>query len=81
MSDLVRTQVLLEKSQRDEITQIARSQGKSFSELVREYLTRQLRQQKYEEMRMAAEQLQDDYAEGSSLVEMTALDREDFLNA
>jgi Arc/MetJ-type ribon-helix-helix transcriptional regulator len=81
MSDLVRTQILLEKTQRFELDEIAEKEGKSFSELVRSLLNAQLRQRKYEEMRLAAEQLAADYAPGGDLSELTSLDGEDFLNA
>jgi metal-responsive CopG/Arc/MetJ family transcriptional regulator len=81
MSDLVRTQILLEKRQRQELDEAASREGISFSELVRNYLAAQLRQRKYEEMRLAAQQLVDDYAPGGELTELTALDGEDFLHA
>jgi len=80
MSDLVRTQVLLEKKQRSELDEIASREGRSFSELVRIFLDAQLRQRQYDEMRLAAEQLRADYQEGGELTAMTALDGEDFLN-
>ncbi len=80
MSDLIRTQILLEKKQRELLDKIAEEEGKSFSELVRSFLDVQLRQRKYDEMRIAAEQLAADYAEGRDLTEMTALDAEDFIN-
>jgi Arc/MetJ-type ribon-helix-helix transcriptional regulator len=81
MSDLVRTQILLKKNQRLELDEIAEKEGKSFSEVVRNLIDAQLRQRKYEEMRLAAEQLAADYGQGGELSELTALDGEDFLNA
>ena len=80
MSELVRTQVLLDKKQRDELNEIAKREKKPFSELVRNYLAAQLRQQKYVDMRLAAEALVQDYAEGSDLIETTSLDSEDFIH-
>jgi len=80
MSDLVRTQVLLEKKQRDELSIIAETEGKSLSELIRIFVEAQLRQRRYEEMRSAAEQLLEDYSKDSELTSFTSLDREDFLN-
>ena len=80
MSDLVRTQLLLEKKQRIQLDKIAEEKGISFSELVREFLDAQLRVRTYEEMRHAAEQLYGDYANDEELTAMTALDGEDFIN-
>jgi Arc/MetJ-type ribon-helix-helix transcriptional regulator len=81
MSDLVRTQILLDKNQRLELDEIADREGKSFSEVVRSLLAAQLHQRKYEEMRLAAEQLAADYGQDGELSDLTALDGEDFLNA
>jgi metal-responsive CopG/Arc/MetJ family transcriptional regulator len=81
MSDFVRTQILLEKRQRAELDEIAKKEGRSFSELVRVLLQEKLRERKYAEMRAAAERLVADYEEGRDLTELTALDGEDFLNA
>jgi len=81
MTDYVRTQVLLEKRQRNQLDEIAQNAGISFSELVREFLDAQMRIRTYENMRQAAEQLREDYAIGGSLTEMSALDGEDFMNA
>jgi len=80
MSDLVRTQVLLEKKQRDELGIIAETEGKSLSELIRTFVDAQLRQRRYEEMRSIAEKLREYYSEDSELTAFTSLDGEDFLN-
>lgn len=81
MTDYIRTQILLEKKQRQLLDEFAEKAGISFSELVRDFLDSQLRICTYEEMRRAAEQLYTDYANDESLTEMTTLDGEDFLNA
>ncbi|HVN56457.1 MAG TPA: ribbon-helix-helix protein, CopG family [Anaerolineaceae bacterium] len=81
MSDLVRTQVLLEKKQRKQLNEIARKEGKPFSQLIREYLDSEIRRRTYAQMCAAAEQLRGDYGPGTELTEWTALDSEDFLNA
>jgi hypothetical protein len=81
MSELVRAQVLLEKNQRDTLDKIATHEGKSFSEVVRNFLNAQLRQRGYDEMHLAAIQLLADYEVGGELTDLTALDGEDFLNA
>lgn len=80
MSDLVRTQVLLDKTQREQLHQIAKETERSFSELVREFLAAQLRLCAYEEMRQAAQLLYQDYAHDEELVALTALDGEDFMH-
>jgi hypothetical protein len=80
MSDFIRTQVLLEKKQRIQLDEIANQNGVSLSELVRKFLNNQLRLHTYEEMRLAAEQLYNDYASDEELTAMTALDGEDFIN-
>jgi hypothetical protein len=80
MTDLVRTQILLDQKQRDELMRAARLEGKSFSELVRLFLAAQLRQRKLDEMQRVAERLSADYHTGGDLTDLTALDGEDFLH-
>lgn len=80
MTDYLRTQILLEKKQREALNELAEKAGVSFSELVREMIDEQLRIRKYGEMRRAAEQLFNDYNNDGELTEFTALDSEDFLN-
>jgi len=48
---------------------------------VRIFLDAQLRQRRYDEMSLAAEQLAADYQPGGELTDSTSLDGEDFLNA
>jgi hypothetical protein len=73
MSDLVRIQTLLPKKQRDELREIARREGKSLSELIREFLSAELRNKKYTEMRLAAEQLLAEYEEGGPMGGLTSM--------
>jgi len=80
MTDYVRTQVLLEKKQRVQLDEMAEKAGISFSELVRDFLNAQMRIRTYQEMRIAADQLYDDYANDQDLTAMTALDAEDTIN-
>lgn len=80
MADYIRTQILLEKKQRNHLNEIAQNAGISFSELVRDFLDAQMRIRIYEDMRRAAEQLCDDYDNDANLTDMTALDCEDFIN-
>lgn len=81
MADYIRTQILLEKKQRDQLDEIAEKSGLSFSELVRDFLDAQLRVRTYEEMQRAAELLRGDYEQDEDLTALQALDGEDFLNA
>ena len=80
MTDFIRTQILLEKKQRIQLDKIAGDMGIPFSELVRDFLNAQLRLHTFEEMRRAAEQLYNDYANDEELTAMTALDGEEFIN-
>jgi hypothetical protein len=61
MAEYVRTQILLEKNQRDELDTLAQIAGISFSELVRDFLDVQLRSRTTEEMRRTGEQLGESY--------------------
>ena len=78
MTDLVRTQILLSHSQRQYLAEIARKEGRSLSDVVREALDAQFRQHQYREMEIAAGQLLELYETDPDLTEMTALDGEDF---
>ncbi len=51
-----------------------------YQKLVREFLNAQIHARTYDEMRLAAEKLSEDYANNEDLVDMTALDGEDFIN-
>jgi|APSaa5957512622_1039677.scaffolds.fasta_scaffold60421_3 hypothetical protein len=78
MTDLVRTQVLLSRNQRQSLLEIAHKDGRSLSDVVREALDAQLRQRQYQEMEIAAGQLLELYETDPDLTAMTALDGEDF---
>ena len=78
MTDLVRTQILLSRSQRQSLLEIAQKDGRSLSDVVREALDAQLRQRQYREMGTAAEQLRELYETDPDLTAMTALDGEGF---
>jgi hypothetical protein len=81
MTDYVRTQILLERKQRQQLDEIAEELGVSLSELVRNFLNAQLRQRTYEAMEQAAKLLYPDYERDEDLTAMTALDSEDVFNA
>jgi len=78
--DLIRKQVLLEKEQNTQLEEIAKTNGISFSELVRKLLNSQLRNRLYTEMAIAADNLYSDYSGDTDLTAMTALDGEDFIH-
>ena len=77
--ELYRTQVLLEKSQHDTLSQIAKEESRSLSEIVREMIERELRYRQRRQMMLAARELQADYNTDPDLTAFTALDSEDFL--
>jgi predicted DNA-binding ribbon-helix-helix protein len=77
--ELYRTQVLLEKSQHEILTQIAKEESRSLSEIVREMIERELRYRQRRQMLLAAHELQADYNTDPDLTAFTALDSDDFL--
>lgn len=77
--ELQRTQILLEKSQHEMLSQIAQEESRSLSEVVREMINRELRYRQRRQMLLAARELQADYNTDPSLTEFTALDADDFL--
>lgn len=77
--ELHRTQILLEKSQHEILSQIAQEESRSLSEVVREMINRELRYRQRRQMLLAARELQADYNTDPSLTEFTALDGDDFL--
>ena len=77
--DLYRTQILLEKSQHEILSQIAQEESRSLSEIVREMIDRELRYRQRRQMMLAARELQADYNSDTELTEFTTLDGDDFL--
>jgi len=77
--ELYRTQILLEKSQHETLTQIAQEESRSLSEIVREMIDRELRYRQRRQMMLAARELQADYNTDPNLTEFTVLDGDDFL--
>lgn len=77
--ELQRTQILLEKTQHEMLSQIAQEESRSVSEVVREMINRELRYRQRRQMLLAARELQADYNTDPSLTEFTALDSDDFL--
>lgn len=77
--ELYRTQVLLEKSQHETLSQIAKEESRSLSEIVREMIERELRYRQRRQMLLAARELQADYNADLELIAFSALDGDDFL--
>ncbi len=77
--ELYRTQVLLEKSQHETLSQIAKEESRSLSDIVREMIERELRYRQRRQLMLAAHELQADYTTDSELTAFTSLDSEDFL--
>ena len=77
--ELQRTQILLEKSQHQQLTLIAQEEQRSLSDVVREMIERELRYRQRRQMLLAARELQSDYTTNPALTEFTALDADDFL--
>ena len=77
--ELYRTQVLLKKSQHEILSQIAKEESRSLSEIVREMIERELRYRQRRQMMLAARELQADYSTDAELTAFTALDSDDFL--
>jgi predicted DNA-binding ribbon-helix-helix protein len=75
---MVRTQILLEPEQHDALTQMARQEKRSLSDLVREMIDNQLEERKKQDLAAAAQALLADYQSDPELTAFTALDAEDF---
>jgi len=77
--ELYRAQVLLKKSQHEKLSQIAKEEKRSLSEIVREMIERELRYRQRRQMMLAAQELQADYRTDPELTAFTSLDSDDFL--
>ncbi len=75
---LKRTQVMLEQEQHKALKEIARQEGRSMSDVVREFIGTQLRERKTQQLEKAAQLLLRDYLEDDELTAFTALDAETF---
>ena len=80
MTVLVRTQLMLFQDQRDKLNKIAEQKNSSISDIVRQMITAQLRQQRYEQMEVAAMQLRKSEYELGGIMDMSELDGEDILD-
>lgn len=73
-----RTQILLEPEQHKALTEIARREKRSLSDVVREMLDKQLAEHKKIALAAAAKALLPDYQDDPDLTVFTTLDAEDF---
>ena len=73
-----RTQIMLEPEQHQALTEIARNQNRSLSDLIREMLRVQLELYRQRNLARAAQALLHDYQSDSDLTAFTALDAEGF---
>lgn len=74
---MYRAQIILEKQQHELLSHIAREEGKSLSETVRELLDLALRERRRRQMELAAQTLLADYRSDPDLIAFTALDGEE----
>lgn len=75
---LYRAQIILEKQQHEQLSQIAHEEGKSISEVARDLIRFALRERQRRQMELAAQILQEDYRTDPDLTAFTALDGEDW---
>jgi len=75
---MFRTQILLESEQHKLLTEIARREKRSLSDVVREMVDDQLAKRKQAELAYAAQALLADYENDKDLTAFQALDGEDF---
>ena len=75
---MVRTQILLEPEQHHLLTEIARQENRSLSDLIRELVDERIAESKAQALAAAAQQLLDDYRQDAALTVLTSLDGEDF---
>ncbi len=73
-----RTQIMLEEEQKQILKNISEKENRSFSELVREMLNKQIEQHQKSQLADAAKALLADYETDAELTAFTSLDGEDF---
>ncbi len=77
--ELLRTQILLEKTQHEMLSQIAREESRSLSDIVREMIKRELLYRQRRQVLRAARDLQAEYGANTELTAFSDLDGDDFL--
>ncbi len=73
-----RTQIMLEPEQHKALTELARNQNRSLSDLIREMLRDQLERSRQKELARAAQALLPDYESDPELTAFTAIDGDSF---
>jgi hypothetical protein len=73
-----RTQILLDPEQHKILTEIARRERRSLSDLIRTMLQKQIEERKKRDMELAAKTLLADYQADPELTAFSVLDAEDF---
>ncbi len=74
---MVRTQIIIKEEQRKALDIIAKQENRSISDIIREFLDKQLRIREEQRMLKAAKLLREDYINNEELTVFTALDGED----
>jgi predicted CopG family antitoxin len=75
---MFRAQIMLEPEQHDALTEIARREKRSVSDVVREMLRQQLAERKRQQLEIAAKELLADYQFDQELTAFSVLDSENF---
>ena len=73
-----RTQISLEPEQHQALTEIARHEKRSLSDVIRRMIDEQIQARQQRQLEQAAQALLADYQAGAELTAFTALDGEDF---
>ena len=75
---MYRAQIILEEEQHTALAELAKQEGRSISEIVREMVHAGLLERQRQQIRRAVRELQSDYRSDAELTAFTALDGEDF---
>ncbi len=75
---MYRTQILLEPEQHKILTEIARRENRSLSDVIREMVDKQIAERKQVALSAAAEALLEDYQKDPELTAFQILDEDDF---
>jgi hypothetical protein len=75
---MYRAQIILEEVQHAALVEIARQEGSSISEIVREMVNAGLQARQRQQIRRAVRELQSDYRADANLTAFTDLDGEEF---
>ncbi len=74
---MVRTQIIIKEEQRKALEIIAKQENRSISDIIREFLDKQLHLREEQRMLKAAKLLRKDYINNEELTVFTALDGEE----